>query len=443
MAPLCRVEPLAREQPAVNDPSEPNLEKLSIPELESLLAEKRRNESKRVLRAIAGRAPADPAPAGPSLRPAGLSSPETPARKGRITRRLSIDEARAALGRAGAALPGRGLYPTPAPGERFRRGGLVSISPARPQRGPAWLRDQSVRKTIDLGLQLAEVAFVLLFLYVVAQWLFADSMTDNNVAAEMAAVRPAQTATRTPTATAEVAAASVPPAATSSPLPARPTAARTPGAPPQGGAVESADEATSATTWADLDPLPGQRYHAPPTPTATASATATAADPVVATATAPAGATPTDVVETNPLLPTEIRIPRIKLDARVREVTVRLDTWEWEVADFMAGHHTGTANPGETGNVVIAGHRDIRGSVFMNLDKLKKGDDIYVRSGHGTFHYVVRTTKIVKPTAIEVMAPTTDQRLTLITCTPVKIASHRLIIIADLDTKYVSTDSGP
>jgi sortase A len=147
-----------------------------------------------------------------------------------------------------------------------------------------------------------------------------------------------------------------------------------------------------------------------------------------------------DAVESNPALPTEIRIPRIKLDTRVREVTVRFDTWEWEVADFMAGHHTGTANPGDTGNVVIAGHRDIRGSVFMNLDKLKKGDDIFVYSGRGIFHYIVRTTKIVKPTAIEVMAPTSDARLTLITCTPVKIASHRLIVIADLDPKYVAPD---
>jgi len=160
----------------------------------------------------------------------------------------------------------------------------------------------------------------------------------------------------------------------------------------------------------------------------------------------PAGAAGTpvadssDAVESNPALPTEIRIPRIKLDSRVREVTVRFDTWEWEVADFMAGHHTGTANPGDTGNVVIAGHRDIRGSVFMNLDKLKKGDDIFVYSGRGIFHYIVRTTKIVKPTAIEVMAPTSDARLTLITCTPVKIASHRLIVIADLDPKYVAPD---
>jgi branched-subunit amino acid aminotransferase/4-amino-4-deoxychorismate lyase len=37
----------------------PNLEQLSIAELESLLAEKRRRESKRMLRVIAGRAPGD------------------------------------------------------------------------------------------------------------------------------------------------------------------------------------------------------------------------------------------------------------------------------------------------------------------------------------------------------------------------------------------------
>ena len=87
------------------------------------------------------------------------------------------------------------------------------------------------------------------------------------------------------------------------------------------------------------------------------------------------------------------------------------------------------------------------GKVFANniegkLENLKPGDDIYVYSGKGTFHYVVRTTKIVLPTTIQVMAPTTDARLTLITCTPVKIASHRLIVIADLDPNYTAPARG-
>jgi LPXTG-site transpeptidase (sortase) family protein len=398
----------------------PDLEKLSISELESLIAEKRRRESKRMLRTIAGRAPVEPSAPPATLRPAGLAGPEPPPRKGRITRRLSAEEARAALARAAAGVHGRGAAAPPA--DRFRRSSLAAVARPRKQHGPAWLQTPQMRKGIDLGLQLAEVAFVLLFFYVVFQWLFADSQTDDNIAAEMAAVQvPAHTAA---------------PKATN-PLPQVggalqvPVAGKTP-TPPEApvAAIESRDDVIR-NRLAGAGGLGEQAVLDQVTTTITSTMAGAAGTPAADNA---------DAVESNPALPTEIRIPKIKLDSRVREVTVRFDTWEWEVADFMAGHHTGTANPGDTGNVVIAGHRDIRGSVFLNLDKLKKGDDIFVYSGRGIFHYIVRTTKVVKPTAIEVMAPTSDARLTLITCTPVKIASHRLIVIADLDPKYVAPD---
>jgi sortase A len=48
----------------------------------------------------------------------------------------------------------------------------------------------------------------------------------------------------------------------------------------------------------------------------------------------------------------------------------------------------------------------------------------------------VRLIKTIKPTAVEVMDPTEDARLTLITCTPIGVASHRLIVVADLDPNY-------
>jgi LPXTG-site transpeptidase (sortase) family protein len=396
----------------------PDLEKLSISELESLIAEKRRRESKRMLRTIAGRAPAELAAPPATLRPAGLAGPDPPARKGRITRRLSAEEARAALARAAA---GAHWHGAPAAADRFRRSGLAAVVRPQKRRGPAWMQTPQMRKGIDVGLQLAEVAFVLLFFYVVFQWLFADSQTDDNIAAEMAAVQvPAHPA----------------PSKANNPLPQVAAAVHVPvaGTPAQRAAPVAAIQSRDDVVRDRLAGLGGRGEQA-----VLDQITTTITGTMAGAAGTPA-ADSSDAVESNPALPTEIRIPRIKLDSRVREVTVRFDTWEWEVADFMAGHHTGTANPGDTGNVVIAGHRDIRGSVFMNLDKLKKGDDIFVYSGRGIFHYIVRTTKIVKPTAIEVMAPTSDARLTLITCTPVKIASHRLIVIADLDPKYVAPD---
>src|SRR5436190_11521478 len=56
-------------------PGESDLDNLSVADLESLLAEKRRNDSKRMLRTIAERAPGTPV-ARPMLRPARLSAPD-------------------------------------------------------------------------------------------------------------------------------------------------------------------------------------------------------------------------------------------------------------------------------------------------------------------------------------------------------------------------------
>jgi sortase A len=162
----------------------------------------------------------------------------------------------------------------------------------------------------------------------------------------------------------------------------------------------------------------------------------------------PPSATPTLTPSPGPTedptlrLPIRMVVPKLKMDIRVREVELQFsaDQANWEVADFMAGHHTGTANPGEMGNVVIAGHRDIRGKVFLNLDKLKEGDEIFLYTGLGIYRYIVRGSTIVKPTRIDVMNPTDDARLTLITCTPIGLATNRLIIVADLDPFYVSPD---
>lgn len=127
---------------------------------------------------------------------------------------------------------------------------------------------------------------------------------------------------------------------------------------------------------------------------------------------------------------TRLVIPKIGLDTPVKEVTVKLGSWQ--VADFAAGHNLGTANPGEVGNVVIAGHRDIRGSVFLRLPDLQKGDAFTLYSDSGVFHYVVTETFIVAPTDIGVMNPTTEATATLITCTPLGTSNQRFIVRAKL-----------
>ncbi len=69
-----------------------------------------------------------------------------------------------------------------------------------------------------------------------------------------------------------------------------------------------------------------------------------------------------------------IEIPAIKIDAPV----VQGDGWE-ELKKGVA-QHIGSADPGESGNVVLSAHDDVYGELFRNLDKLQagdSGDDIY------------------------------------------------------------------
>ncbi len=128
-----------------------------------------------------------------------------------------------------------------------------------------------------------------------------------------------------------------------------------------------------------------------------------------------------------PQRPTRIVIPAIKVDAPV----VHGDSWE----DLKkgAGHHIGSANPGERGNMIISAHNDVFGEIFRHLEDLELEDRVTVYSGAQSFDYVVKAKRVVEPTDISVMAPTSQPVLTLITCYPYLIDTHRLVVIAQLD----------
>jgi len=123
-------------------------------------------------------------------------------------------------------------------------------------------------------------------------------------------------------------------------------------------------------------------------------------------------------------------------------VSIRIDALEvsapivqgdsWEELKRGVGQHIGSANPGENGNLVLAGHNDIFGEVFRHLDQLKPGDEIVINSAERSFTYVVGNTLVVSPTAVEVMAPTPTSTLTLISCYPYLVDNQRIIIQANL-----------
>jgi sortase A len=105
----------------------------------------------------------------------------------------------------------------------------------------------------------------------------------------------------------------------------------------------------------------------------------------------------------------EIEIPRIGLTAMV----VRGESPA--ILRRAVGHLAGTALPGESGNVVLAGHRD---TFFRPLKNVRAGDAITLRTRRGDFEYVVQSTAVVRPSDVGVIQATTQPTLTLITCFP-------------------------
>jgi sortase A len=105
------------------------------------------------------------------------------------------------------------------------------------------------------------------------------------------------------------------------------------------------------------------------------------------------------------------------------------------------GHVPGTAGFGQPGNCALAGHRSYTfGKYFNRLDELETGDEILLITKSRQYRYKVYDTKVVLPSDVSVLkGDMEDSILTLITCTPIYVASHRLIVNARLEGTYISS----
>jgi LPXTG-site transpeptidase (sortase) family protein len=105
---------------------------------------------------------------------------------------------------------------------------------------------------------------------------------------------------------------------------------------------------------------------------------------------------------------------------------------------YAPGHYPGTAMPGQVGNFSVAGHRSP--AIFWDLDKVKPDDIIVVETRSTYFIYEVTRNHIVRPSAVEVIAPVpgspgkapVDEMLTITTCNPKWDNYERLIVHARL-----------
>ncbi|MDQ7910994.1 class E sortase [Phytohabitans sp. ZYX-F-186] len=105
---------------------------------------------------------------------------------------------------------------------------------------------------------------------------------------------------------------------------------------------------------------------------------------------------------------------------------------------YAPGHYPGTALPGEVGNFSVAGHRTP--AIFWRLDEVRSSDVIVVETRTSWYVYRVTGLSVVKPDAVEVIAPAPGSRggaptaklLTLTTCHPKWSNGHRLVVRAEL-----------
>lgn len=110
-----------------------------------------------------------------------------------------------------------------------------------------------------------------------------------------------------------------------------------------------------------------------------------------------------------------LEIPRLQLSVMVVEGSSDRDLRRG------VGHIPGTALPGNSGNVGLAGHRD---TVFRKLSQIQSQDLVTFTTLTGVFQYRVVSTSIVSPTSVEVLDPTPDPELTLVTCYPFFYLGH-------------------
>lgn len=127
-----------------------------------------------------------------------------------------------------------------------------------------------------------------------------------------------------------------------------------------------------------------------------------------------------------PRSPTRIAISAINVDWPI----VEGDSWE-ELKQGI-GHRVGSVNPGERGNLILSGHNDVYGEPFRDLEKLEIGKDVLVYAGGTSFRYVVKAKRIVAPTDLSVLEVSKNPIITLITCTPYRVDTQRLIVIGEL-----------
>lgn len=124
-----------------------------------------------------------------------------------------------------------------------------------------------------------------------------------------------------------------------------------------------------------------------------------------------------------------------------------------EILQKGAGHLEGTSLPigGESSHTVITAHSGLPSArLFTDLQKVKMGEKFYIENIGGTLAYEVDHIDIIEPSDFQqlLVVPEKDYA-TLLTCTPIMINTHRLIVrghrvpyVPEVDDKIMEDKGG-
>lgn len=123
-----------------------------------------------------------------------------------------------------------------------------------------------------------------------------------------------------------------------------------------------------------------------------------------------------------------LEIPKISLYLPIYHGTSQ------EVLEKGIGHLEGSSIPigGKNTHAVLTGHRGLPSAeLFSNLDQMERNDEFYIHILGKTLAYRVFNVETVRPEETGHLAIARGQdRVTLVTCTPYGINTHRLLVHA-------------
>lgn len=124
-----------------------------------------------------------------------------------------------------------------------------------------------------------------------------------------------------------------------------------------------------------------------------------------------------------------LEIPKIDVNLPIYHGT------EDSVLSKGVGHLQGSNLPVGEKNTrsILTGHRGLpNAKLFTRLDELRKGDLFFIRVCGKTLAYKVEKTEVIKPEEAETLSIVSGKDLvSLVTCTPYGINTHRLIVTGE------------